>query len=244
MGTFMTNADKMLKAIDAHITKTIHQYKEGIIFYGSFIEAQWGLGTPVRDIDVTVIINTPNDLGIKNLDTTTIRLPECGNLDINIEFVDHGQYVSDIMDIEPKFLMFYTPDQFLNRSIGTRFGMLNRGHIRKRISRAADKAFDKGRKKLVKVDDYDPVLGLKNIYHAFKFPVFMMWHYYDINDGLNMDHAKELQIIYLQEIRMKIEKIYYSTEGTLDERCRAVLDFAKPEWNKLMTSFRKFFPKE
>lgn len=241
----MNKAKTMLHVIDLYLTETYKPLDiEGILFYGSFVEAMWGIGTPVRDIDVTVLVSVSLKDKIQSGDTVSFRLPEVGDIDINVEFLSHSDYVKEILKIEPKYLMVFSFDNWIMRSVEQRLCSRSKCEVRSSISSSSSKAFDKGKKKLTVLNDYDPVLGLKNIYHAFKFPTLMIWNYFDIHEGLNKEHAKELQIIYLMSIRLKIEKIYYSTEGSLDDKCKAVIQYAKPEWNTLMTKFRKCFPKE
>lgn len=233
------NAELMAQAIYDYFNDS---WVEGVIIVGSFAEANWGLSAVPRDIDVIVQI----DIGFTR-ENETLYLPECGNIPINVEYM-HIYDVSRLAtELEPKMLCFMTNKPLIMNRISFKLTVgLKKSKVRKLVSRSTDRAFDKGRKKLVVPHDYDPVLGLKNLYHAFKFPIMAIWAFCEFpNDTMNMTLIrKDLHIMYLDDIRQKIEEIYYSTEGTLDERSRAVIEYAKPLHNKLMTEFRILFPKE
>lgn len=233
------NCKVMADAIYNHFSCGIY---EGVIIVGSFAEANWGLSAIPRDIDVIVQIGPG-----WHAEDETIYLPECGNLPINVQYL-YDQEIYDLCkNLEPKMLCWLTNDNNLNNQMAFRLTVgLDKRTVRKKISRSTDRAFDKGRKKLVIPDDYDPVLGLKNLYHAFKFPIMAIWSFHEFPDDTYYMtlHRKELHIMYLDSIRIKMEEIYYSTEGTLDERSRAVIEYAKPLHNKLMSEFRILFPKE
>lgn len=234
------NAITMENAIYDYYDET---WCDSVLILGSFAESFWGLNAKPRDIDVIVVLED----GLLR-DDETIYLPECGNIPINVEYL----YAEDVFHmcnvLEPKLLCFRTN----KRSMHSRITMsltygVQKSKVRKLISRSTDRAFDKGRKKLVVPDDYDPVLGLKNLYHAFKFPILAMWAFYiphKTDSEHTAYHRMQLHIMFLNDIRIKMEEIYYSTEGTLDERSRAVIDYAKPLHNKLMSEFRILFPKE
>lgn len=233
----MKNAEIMAQAIYNHFTDGCY---DGAIIVGSFAEANWGLGAIPRDIDVIVAMQ----FGFTK-DNETIYLPECGDIPINVEYLQVHDIWELCSKLEPKMLCFMTNNTSLLNRISFRLTVgLATSKIRKHVSRSTDRAFDKGRKKLVIPDDYDPVLGLKNLYHAFKFPIMAIWAFkeYFESDSIAF-FRKDLHIMYLDDIRQKMEDIYYSTEGTLDERSRAVIEYAKPLHNKLMSEFRILFPK-
>lgn len=233
------NAELMANAIYKYFDEP---RVEGVIIVGSFAEANWGLSAAPRDIDVIVQM----ELGFSR-PNETLYLPECGDIPINVEYM-HVYDVSRLAsDLEPKMLCFMSNKQLITNRISFKLTVgLNKSKVRKLVSRSTDRAFDKGRKKLVIPADYDPVLGLKNLYHAFKFPIMAMWAFCEYpNESLDtLLLRKDLHIMYLDDVRQKMEEIYYSTEGTLDERSRAVIEYAKPLHNKLMSEFRILFPKE
>lgn len=233
------NAELMAQAIYDYFDES---WAEGVIIVGSFAEANWGLSAVPRDIDVIVQMVT----GF-NRENETVYLPECGDIPINVEYLQDYEVYDLASNIEPKILCFMTNKTNIMNHISFRLTAgLKKSKVRKLVSRSTDRAFDKGRKKLVVPHDYDPVLGLKNLYHAFKFPIMAIWAFCEFpNDTMNMTLIrKDLHIMYLDDIRQKMEEIYYSTEGSLDERSRAVIEYAKPLHNKLMTEFRILFPKE
>lgn len=232
------NAINMVSAIfDYFDDKHLYQ---GSMVVGSLAEMMEGLSAEPRDIDVIVILMNEYDSEYE----TTLYLPECGTIPVNVNFIKHETFRSELHSLEPKYLCYVASSSQISMKLLWYFNHTNSTSVRKNISRASDRAWDKGRKKLVKPLDYDPVLGLKNLYHAFKFPIMAKWRLYDFDlDEDYIEFFRELDMIFLDTVRKNMENIYYSTEGTLDERCRAVIEYAKPLYNKLMTEFKLMFPK-
>lgn len=186
------------------------------IIYGSLIEAKIGLNVEVNDIDVMVFDN----------DKSKYRYDSAIKYEIN--WVTLDDIIHEIYN-EPKMLLC---ESTLNIE-----PYFDKSKVRSSVSNVCSKAYNKGKKKLITESDYDEYLGLKNLYHAMKFPYFAKWKF------INNNTYPPEDIEYLNDIRSKIFSTYKSSTGTLDERFEAVNSWLKPEFNKTMTEFRINFPK-
>lgn len=193
------------------------QLNKYYIIYGSLIEASIGLDVDVNDIDVMVYDNKHE---YPNTD---------GKIKFEIQYVSLDDIVHEVHN-EPKMLLIKS-----NLNIEPYF---DRSLVRSSVSNVCSKAYNKGKKKLIVADDYDEYLGLKNLYHAMKFPYFAKWKFIDNNTYPQED------IDFLNDTRSKIFSTYQSSTGTLEERFEAVNSWLKPLFNSVMTDFRKNFPKE
>ncbi|WNA15819.1 hypothetical protein XaC1_176 [Xanthomonas phage XaC1] len=187
------------------------------IVYGSLIEGSIGLNVEVKDIDVMVLHNE------KPLTSPSSPVP------YELQYVTLDDIIHEIHN-EPKMLLVKS-----NLDIEPYF---DRSLVRSSVSNVCSKAYNKGKKKLIVADDYDEYLGLKNLYHAMKFPYFAKWKFIDNNTYPQED------IDFLNDTRNKIFSSYKESTGTLEERFEAVNSWLKPLFNSVMTDFRKNFPKE
>lgn len=222
-----------------YFISTVNQIDEYLktdatMYYGSFVEALCGEPIHPRDIDVLVFVKDASEERTESLTVPFVDLP------VNVEYITLDKYREELHRIEPKYLCVYSNNNNILLRHGTRLGIKSTEIVRKNISRAADRALDKGRKKLLISSDYDPVLGLKNIYHSVKFPIYAI-RAYKIDE--NYDFHKDLDTIFLMNFKSNLERIYYNSTGTLAERCHELMSFAKPIHNSVMTEFRKHFPK-
>ncbi|EBS4516721.1 hypothetical protein DQT32_04835 [Salmonella enterica subsp. enterica serovar Braenderup] len=216
----------------------IHEYFYELNFhnqviYGSFIERMHGFNVEPNDIDVTIVVDgEPPEPRHKTFYLGFTDLP------INVEFMKRESFEAELNTMQPKYFMC-TATTGLAKDIDMAFKKKELHEVRSCISSIVSKAFDKGKKKLTVEDDYDEVLGLKNMYHAFKFIFYAKWFYYP-----DASQPKELEIEYLNDIRKNIYELYENSTGTLDERCQKVLNYAKSLLNAEMTGFRILFPKK
>lgn len=204
-----------------------------VVVYGSYIEQMNGFDVAPNDIDVTIIMD--EDPPEKRHKTFYLGFSE---LPINVEFMHRKSFEAELKSMQPKYFMCLC-NPAIAKDIDVAFQSKELHEVRSCISSVSSKAFDKGKKKLTVEDDYDEVLGLKNIYHAFKFIYYAKWFYYP-----DASTTKADDIQYLNEIHKNIYEIYENSTGTLDERCQAVLNYAKGMYNAQMTGFRILFPKQ
>lgn len=207
---------------------------DNIVIYGSYIERMRGFDVHPNDIDVAIVMDEkPPEMRHKSL-----QLDFTEHI-INVEFMHRKSFKSELNSMQPKYFMCVAnPD--IQNYIDFAFNSTEIHEVRSGISSITSKAFDKGRKKLLIEDDYDEVLGLKNIYHAFKFPLYAKWYFYP--ELAERDYITDIQ--YLNEIHKGIYETYNNSTGTLEERCSTVVKFAKSEHLSLMTGFRLLFPKK
>lgn len=204
------------KIIDKTITLILNSYMEThTVVYGSIVERSIGLNVNPSDIDV-ILVNTKEGMA--------------GQIDgilMEIDCLELEEVIHEIYN-EPKMLLCES-----SLDLEPYFDITK---IRSSVSNVCSKAYNKGKKKLIVSTDYDEYLGLKNLYHAMKFPYFAKWKFIDKEYPVK-------DIEYLNNIREKIFSTYENSTGTLEERFESVNSWLKPEFNKLMTEFRKNFPK-
>lgn len=204
-----------------------------IIIYGSFIERMNGFEVVPNDIDVTLVIDEePPEKRHKTFYLGFSELP------INVEIMHRSSFKAELNSMQPKYFMCIANPAIQKDIDVALLGKLPH-EVRACISSITSKAFDKGRKKLIVENDYDEVLGLKNLYHAFKFPYYAWWFYGEVPE-----YAKAHDIAELNVIHSDIYETYRNSTGTLEERCQALMAVVKPQHNALMTEFRIIFPKE
>lgn len=206
---------------------------KNIIVYGSFVEQMNGFNVVPNDIDVTLVIDEePPEKRHKTFYLGFVDLP------INVEIMKRSSFEAELNSMQPKYFMCIS-NLSIAKDIDFAFKSKELHEVRSCISSVSSKAFDKGKKKLTVEDDYDQDLGLKNIFHAFKFIFYAKWFYHP-----NCAQPKAAEIEYLNDIRNNIYEIYKNSTGTLDERCQTVLNYAKSLYNAEMTGFRILFPKQ
>ncbi|AFC21573.1 hypothetical protein GAP32_124 [Cronobacter phage vB_CsaM_GAP32] len=206
---------------------------QNIVFYGSYIEQMNGFDVVPNDIDVCIVMDEePPEKRHKTFYLGFTDLP------INVEFMHRKSFEAELKSMQPKYFM-YISNPALHKDIDSAFQSKELHEVRSCISSVSSKAFDKGKKKLTVENDYDEVLGLKNIYHAFKFLYYAKWYYYP-----EMNPPKEAELQFLNEIHKNIYEIYQNSTGTLDERCKVLLNYVKGLYNTQMTGFRILFPKQ
>lgn len=194
---------------------TVFFNKPVVVIYGSVVERSIGLIHQPRDVDVMVNYE-PNGVPY-------------GLLPVEIEYdMDMEKLMHEIYN-EPKMLL-----AVCNIDIEEYFDITK---VRSSVSNVCSKAYNKGKKKLTISTDFDEYLGLKNLYHAMKFPYFAKWKFID------KCYPQE-DIDYLNDIYVRIFETYKNSTGTLEERFEEVNSWLKPEFNKTMSEFRVHFPKE
>lgn len=203
------------------------------VIYGSYIERMHGFEVEPNDIDVTIVVDgEPPEPRHKTFYLGFVDIP------INVEYMKRESFEAELNSMQPKYFMC-TSTVGLAKDIDIAFKKKEVHEIRSCISSITSKAFDKGKKKLTVEDDYDEVLGLKNLYHAFKFPYYAYWFYGEVSEDL-----KKHDVIDLNRIRSEIYETYQDSTGTHEERCAKLLEIIKPQHNALMTEFRTIFPKK
>lgn len=215
-GIMQMNSTDAKSIIDKTITLILNSYMEThTVVYGSIVERSIGLNVNPSDIDV-ILVNT------KEVMSGMIE-----GLLMEIDYLNLEDLIHEIYN-EPKMLLCES-----SIDLEPYFDVTK---VRSSVSNVCSKAYNKGKKKLIVSTDYDEYLGLKNLYHAMKFPYFAKWKF--INKGYPPE-----DIEYLNNIRSKIFSTYEQSTGTLEERFESVNEWLKPEFNKVMTEFRKYFPK-
>ncbi len=206
---------------------------QNVVIYGSYVERIHGLTVYPNDIDVCVILDEepPTERH------TTLYLGHTG-LPINVEFMTRSMFNAELRSLQPKYFMCIA-NPAIQKEIDFAFSAKELHEVRACISDITSKAFYKGKKKLSVPDDYDKVLGLKNLFHAFKFPLYAKWFYTDADDT-----DKQIDILTLNSIHEQIEAVYDMSTGTLEERCNALIAVFKPLHNSMMSQFRIDFPKK
>ena len=210
------NTSEAKSIINKTITLLLNSYMEThTIVYGSIVERSIGLNVNPSDIDV-ILVNTKTEMA-----------GQMNGLLMEIDYLNLEEVLHEIYN-EPKMLLCES-----SLDLEPYFDVTK---VRASVSNVCSKAYNKGKKKLIVSTDYDEYLGLKNLYHAMKFPYFAKWKFID------KEYPVE-DIEYLNNIREKIFSTYENSTGTLEERFESVNSWLKPEFNKLMTEFRKNFPK-
>ncbi len=195
---------------------TLFNIKPVVVIYGSVVERSIGLIHKPKDIDV--MVNYGGDSA-----TYYGLMPTEIQYDVDMEMLMNEIYN------EPKMLL-----AVCNIDLEPYFDITK---VRSSVSNVCSKAYNKGKKKLIVSTDYNEYLGLKNLYHSMKFPFFAKWKFID------KKYPQE-DIDYLNDIYKRIFSTYENSTGTLEERFESVNSWLKPEFNKVMTEFRKNFPKE
>lgn len=202
-----------------------------VLIYGSYVEIFSGFDFEPNDIDVMIVVDDePPEPRHK-----TFYLNSITSLPINVEFMKRTSFKLELNSLQPKYFNCKTTAA-LQKDIDFSLSSKLPHEIRSCISSISSKAFDKGKKKLTVDEDFDEVLGLKNILHAFKFPLYAKWYYVD-------DSTKQFEIQTLNSLRVLIKEIYDDATGTKEEKVQQLMGYIKPIYNQLMTEFRIQFPK-
>lgn len=212
------------------------------IMYGSFAEYRYGLFTEPKDIDINVFgmngCTEPFEVHIPG-----IPIP------VSITPMTFSDFDREIDAFEPKYFVYWNHSLETSQYIRNRLYQMHYDtkpeHIRKCVSSFSSKAYNKGKKKLIVKDDYDEYLGLKNLYHAFKFARLAIDTFgsnkpFDISFALMNKHRLMWD---LKDTYDLIFDTYHNSTGTLEERFKHLDNIIKPRYNALMTEFRKYFPK-
>lgn len=209
------------------------------VMYGSYAEYMNNNFIEPKDIDIIVVDPL---YGIEIGEVHEVKIE---GIDIPVSFhaMTMDQVSEEARRIEPKYLcLIFSSSQYqIYHAIHDELDDRGSEDVRRSISSFSSKAYSKGKKKLIIENDYDEYLGLKNIYHAFKFPVKAISFYAHMN-------TKSIQnwrdCWYLRDIRELIFSTYEQSTGTKEERYKQLDAVIRPLYNKLMTNFRIIFPKE
>lgn len=203
-----------------------------------------------NDIDVINIVHEESEEGEFTLELNCIDIP------VNVECMTLQHFRQDYKTPQIKYLgigLAGSNNSSINHiflylgAVHSYYAELPKNVVRTMCSSSSSKAFNKGVKKLTLDDDYDKDLGLKNIWHSIHFISIVDSYYKSYDDSLNVaEYALYTEYNMLRCIPMRdmIYKIYEETEGSLQDKAQAVIDYAKPLRNKLMTEFRALYSKE
>lgn len=240
----------MLKLSDTSgIMDTLSKYfsdkyeSNNFFIYGSYAEYNHGFFVEPKDIDIVLY-----DVSQSNIEYDKeiyINIPYIP-VPINLKAMFVDVIIDEAKRLEPKFftMSFPTMQYELYTIIEILLDDKQKSEVRHCISNYSSKAYSKGKKKLTVEEDYDEYLGLKNLYHAFKFPLNAIWHYGTCNSLCDIEFMKLKDMWYLHDIRKLIWDTYTTSTGTKEERFKKLDIIIKPFYNTLMTRFRKQFPKD
>lgn len=229
--------EQISKLIRNYITETFNTSE--YLIYGSFSEYRSGYIVHPQDIDIIVTgskIKVPDNYSVL---ISGVPIP------LQINTMDKSDVFAEVESLEPKYLgIIYTPMCYgIYGVIADILDKKTKAEIRSAISSFSSKAYNKGKKKLITHDDYDEYLGLKNIYHAFKFVHNAMRRFTPFPHS-DTQFVKDKDIMEMYDIKRLIFDTYYKSTGTLEERWKSLDTVIKPLYNTYMTQFRKVFPKE
>lgn len=207
---------------------------------GSFVDYFNGHFVEPKDIDIVIIKGVddpdyPDAVVIIDVDGSDVVL--------DISVLTCSEILVEANRLEPKYLdMLHTHSSYgLYCLITNDIELKPKSEIRSAFSSFSSKAYNKGKKKLTLENDYDEYLGLKNIYHAFKFIINAQNRFVlNLHDEYFL---KSKMINELYDIRCLIWNTYNSSTGTLEERWKVLDSVVKPLYNAYMTEFRINFPK-
>lgn len=230
------DVSKIESQIRNYIVDTYHTTE--YLVYGSFAEYKSGYIVTPHDIDIIIALK-------HQLEPITFQL-KLPNLDLPLEItlMAHTTLFDEVRRLEPKYLdvLYPASGYALYSEIEEILDRKTIPEIRSAISSISSKAFNKGKKKLIMVDDYDEYLGLKNIYHAFKFVHYAI-HRLSSFVHYDTQFLKDKNIMEMYDIKRLIFDTYQNSTGTLEERWKTLDSVIKPLYNTYMTQFRKLFPK-
>lgn len=211
------------------------------LIYGSF--AAYVSGYIISPNDIDIIITHDSFVVPKSFSVRVLGL----EVALEITTMTNEAVFEKASTLEPMFFditYMYTPSCCkLCSGIEEIINTAHKSSVRSAISSFSSKAYNKGKKKLTVVDDYDQYLGLKNIYHAFKFIHDAVRRLYPL-PHTDPEFVKDKDIMEMYDIKRLIFDTYYKSTGTLEERWKTLDAVTKPLYNKYMTQFRKLFPKE
>lgn len=229
----------------SRINRLIHRYMidnfntSEYLIYGSFSEYRSGYIVYPQDIDLIVTgskIQVPENYSVL---VNGIPIP------LQINTMDKIDVFMEVERLEPKYLDIIYPvsGYGLYSVIEDILDRKTKAEIRSAISSISSKAYNKGKKKLTIEGDIDEYLGLKNIYHAFKFVHNAMRRLSPLPHS-DTQFLKDKDIMEMYDIKRLIWDTYNNSTGTLEERWKTLDTVIKPLYNTYMTQFRKVFPKE
>lgn len=229
----------------SRILRIIHQYvldnfkTSEYVIYGSFSEYKSGYIVVPHDIDIIVVSSTITVPDNHSVLVRGIPIP------LQISTMTKDELYMDVERLEPKYLDLIYPvsGYSLYSVMEDILDKKTKAEIRSAISSISSKAYNKGKKKLTVEGDIDEYLGLKNIYHAFKFVHMAMRRFAPLPHS-DTQFLKDKDIMEMYDIKRLIWDTYYNSTGTLDESWKTLDSVIKPLYNAYMTEFRKAFPKE
>lgn len=229
----------------SRICRLIHTYiidnfnTSEYLIYGSFSEYKSGYIVVPQDIDIIVTGSS-----IKVPDNHSVLIHGV-SIPLQISVMTKDELFMDVDRLEPKYLDLIYPvsGYSLYSVMEDIFDRKTKAEVRSAISSISSKAYNKGKKKLTVEDDIDEYLGLKNIYHAFKFVHTAMRRLAPLPHS-DTQFLKDKDIMEMYDIKRLIWDTYYNSTGTLEERWKTLDSVIKPLYNTYMTQFRKVFPKE
>lgn len=224
-----------------------------MLIYGSYVHYKQSGGITHSPNDVDIMATPSNKYAPGEY---TVHL-KCVNVPVNVNVMTVEQIVAEISRGEMKYysaewaISDYNSFTSLSTYIEWMKSLSDKPlhWHRSAVSSAADKAFNKGKKKLTVLDDYDKELGLKNLHHSVCFPLIAKIFILDSDAQTDEDYIQKAERTDNMHLRMAsfwedLNELYDSTEGSLEDKAKVVVQFAKKVYNSTMTEFRKDFPKE
>lgn len=226
----------VLKAVREHVIYfSGYSTFRGYYIVGSFMQCKRCIFMEPKDIDVIIVTNEKEEIGEKEY---SFFIEEADNIEVNVTVLTPVENLNSIIRLEPKYFDSFCSSKSLEWDIdGIR--NISNSEIRSKVMKFSDLAFNKGKKKLTIEKDYDEELGLKNICHAYRFLIDAIRFYYPSTHLLE----KEMMDLGYSKYRHRVYKIYKNTQGTLDDKYQAMVKYAKPEYNRMCSEFRKLFPR-
>lgn len=245
-----------MKILEKEITEELIEMgfsHDCIFMYGSasrYLESHGTMPEP-RDIDM---ISLPTYMYPPG--EYTVYVPSC-SLPVNVNVMSFNDIVSEAKSGQMKYFSTswcytrsnnYSSYQQWRKLVHENISFESLDWYREITSSASSKAFNKGKKKLTVLEDYDKILGLKNLFHSVCFPIYITQHVLlqsatSNNDYNICDEVMDNHYVKLRTLWEDMNDIYDSTEGDLLAKADAVVKFVKPIYNSTMSDFRKLFPK-
>lgn len=209
------------------------------LIYGSFAEYIKGYITEPHDIDIIIAVPKHSNSESYEINIDGIDIP------VQVNTMTKYEIYAEVNNLEPKYLIIDYPfsSYSLTETIENILDQKTKSSIRSAISSISSKAYNKGKKKLTIADDYNEYLGLKNIYHSFKFVHAAMRKLLPL-PHIDSQFLKDKDIMEMYDIKCLIWNTYNNSTGTKQERWEILDKVTKPLYNTYMTEFRKHFPKE
>lgn len=202
-----------MKQIDKKQVKILLEKALNIYHYGSFVYKTFV--QDVSDYDYVVIL--PNEYGIYDLEQF-----ECGDCQYNIYTVDTWRRKlkeHDVCAVET----FFLPTEYIVKENMKFDFVLEKEKLRESFSRTASNSYVKCKKKLEVVEDFNPKIAKKSIWHSLRILNFGIQI---LTEGAISDYTA-MNYLYDEIINSTSQDWeYYKTKY-------------KPIYNSLKTEFRK-----